>query len=410
MTDLNDGATTRAKDLRVGRLASHLDGFETLLGGQGYVPATVRQKIDLLAGFSAWVEKHDVPLGVLGEEHAGRFLTEYRRRARRGDAWSIRQFVGYLRNIGRVPVSSAEVHSTAEDDLIRTFAGFLRTERGLSASTLANYLPIVRGFLDEQFGGKALDFDHLRIVDVHRFIVRRAQAGALSRAKLVVTALRSFLRFLQQRGLLATDLAIAVPGVVGWRLAHLPKALPAEQVERLLASCDRGTPAGRRDYAILMLLARLGLRGGEVSAMTLDDLDWDSGEIVVHGKGQRLARLPLPADAGAALVDYLRQDRPVCSTRRVFIRMRAPRRGFVSPSVICCIVRRALKRAGLTPEFKGAHLLRHSLATDLLRRGASLTEIGQLLRHSQPNTTQIYAKVDIVALRAVALPWPGVTS
>src|SRR5271166_4260242 len=144
MTDLNDGAATRAKDLRVGRLASHLDGFETLLGGQGYVPATVRQKIDLLAGFSAWVEKHNVPLGLLGDEHAGRFLTDYRRRARRGDAWSIQQFIGYLRDIGCVPVSSAEVHSNAEDDLVATFAEFLRTERGLSASTLANYLPIVR--------------------------------------------------------------------------------------------------------------------------------------------------------------------------------------------------------------------------------------------------------------------------
>ncbi len=303
-----------------------------------------------------------------------------------------------------------KVDSTAKGELIGAFEGFLRTERGLSASTLTNYLPIVRRFLDEQFGGEELDFDNLRAVDVHRFIVRRAQAGSPRRAKLVVTALRSFLRFLNQRGLLAADLAAAVPGVAGWRLTHLPKALPVEQVDLLLASCDRGTSAGRRDYAVLMLLARLGLRGGEVSAMTLDDLDWDSGEIVVHGKGQRLARLPLPADVGAALVDYLRQDRPACSTRRVFLRIRAPRRGFVSPSVICCIARRALKRAGLAPEFKGAHLLRHSLATNLLRRGASLVEIGQLLRHSQPNTTQIYAKVDITALRAIALPWPGVAS
>jgi integrase/recombinase XerD len=224
----------------------------------------------------------------------------------------------------------------------------------------------------------------------------------------VVTTLRSFLRFLQQRGLLSTDLAAAVPGVAGWRLAHLPKALPTEQVERLLASCDRRSPTGRRDFAILMLLARLGLRGGEVSALTLDDIDWERGEIVVHGKGQKLARLPLPADVGSALVDYLRQDRPVCPSRRVFIRVRAPKRGFISLSAICCIVRRALERAGLAPEFKGAHLLRHSLATHLLRRGASLVEIGQLLRHSQPDTTQIYAKVDITALRAIALPWPGI--
>ena len=210
--------------------------------------------------------------------------------------------------------------------------------------------------------------------------------------------------------MLRTDLSAAVPGVAGWRLTHLPKALSIGQVEQLLASCDRRTPAGRRDYAILMLLARLGLRGGEVSALTLDDIDWEHGEIAIRGKGQRLARLPLPADVGTSIADYLRRDRPVCSTRRVFIRIRAPRRGFVSPSVICCVVRRALKRASLDPAFKGAHLLRHSLATDLLRRGASLTEIGQVLRHSQPDTTQIYAKVEITALRAIALPWPGVWS
>ncbi|WP_292231831.1 tyrosine-type recombinase/integrase [Mesorhizobium sp.] len=329
MIDLNKAL---AKDRWIGRLASHLDDFEALLDGQGYAKTTVQQKIKLLAGFSAWVERQDVPLSLLGEEDADRFLTELGRRPRRGDACTIRQLLRYLRDTGGVPVPLPEVDTSAKGKLIDAFGEFLRTERGLSASTLTNYLPIIRGFLDEQFGGKDPGFDHLRVGDVHRFIVRRAQAGSLGRAKLAVTALRSFLRFLQQRGLLATDLAVAVPGIAGWRLAHLPKALRAEQVERLLASCDRRTPAGRRDYAVLMLLARLGLRGGEVSALTLDDLDWDCGEIVVHGKGQRLARLPLPADVGAALVDYLRQDRPACSTRRIFIRTRAPRRGFVRPT------------------------------------------------------------------------------
>lgn len=290
---------------------------------KGYAKTTVQQKIKLLAGFSAWVERQDVPLSLLGEEDADRFLTELGLRPRRGDAWTIRQLLRYLRDTGGVPVLLPEVDTSAKGKLIDAFGEFLRKERGLLASTLTNY------------------------------------------------------------------------------------CLP-NRSKRLLASCDRRTPAGRRDYAVLMLLARLGLRGGEVSALILDDLDWDCGEIVVHGKGQRLARLPLPADVGAALVDYLRQDRPACSTRRVFNRIKAPRRSFVSPPTICCIVHRALKRAGLTPAFKGAHLLRHSLATDLLRRGASLVEIGQLLRHSQPNTTQIYAKVDIAALRAIALPWPGV--
>jgi integrase/recombinase XerD len=406
---LNDGAVLPNDHSGGGRLASNLVAFEEVLNGQGYVPATVRQKIDLVAAFCAWVEERGLPIEVLGKDHGSRFLTEYRRGgARRGDVWTIRQFVGYLADIGRIPTVPPPIDSTVAGDLVRAFGDFLRTERGLSASTLTNYLPIVRDFLEDGFHGEVPQFNDLRAADVHRFIVRRAQVGSLARAKLVVTTLRSFLRFLQQRGLLSTDLAAAVPGVAGWRLAHLPKALPTEQVERLLASCDRRSPTGRRDFAILMLLARLGLRGGEVSALTLDDIDWERGEIVVHGKGQKLARLPLPADVGSALVDYLRQDRPVCPSRRVFIRVRAPKRGFIGLSAICCIVRRALERAGLAPEFKGAHLLRHSLATHLLRRGASLVEIGQLLRHSQPDTTQIYAKVDITALRAIALPWPGI--
>jgi integrase/recombinase XerD len=222
----------------------------------------------------------------------------------------------------------------------------------------------------------------------------------------MVTALRSFLRFLCQRGSIKTDLASALFGVAHWRLSHLPKSLPPDQVERLLRCCDRRTASGQRDYAILLLLARLGLRGGEVLAMTLDDLDWERGEILVRGKGQRFERLPLPKDVGTALVHYLRQVRPMCSTRKVFIRLKAPYRG-LRQTAICCVVRRALQRAELNPDFKGAHLLRHSLATKMLRRDASLGEIGQLRRHRQPTTTQIYAKVDIKALRGIALPWMG---
>jgi integrase/recombinase XerD len=199
-------------------------------------------------------------------------------------------------------------------------------------------------------------------------------------------------------------LAGGLSGVAHWRLSHIPKFLAPGEIKRLLKSCDRHTLAGQRDYAILLLLARLGLRGGEVLAMTLDDLDWERGEVLVRGKGQRLERLPLPTDVGAALVNYLRHVRPGCSSRKVFIRLKAPRHA-LRQSGICCVVHRALKRAGLSPTFKGAHLFRHSLATQMLRRGASLGEIGQLLRHRQPTTTQIYAKVDIEALRGIALPW-----
>jgi site-specific recombinase XerD len=195
--------------------------------------------------------------------------------------------------------------------------------------------------------------------------------------------------------------------VANWRLSHLPKALVPAQVERLLACCDRYTPIGQRDYAILLLLARLGLRAGEIVNMNLDDLDWEAGEFIVRSKGDRRERLPLPKDVGVALARYLRHVRPPATTRRVFIRMKAPHCGFAGSAAICDVVRRALWRAELDPEFKGAHLLRHSLATNMLRRGASLEQIGQLLRHCHANTTQIYAKVNIETLRDIALPWPG---
>jgi integrase/recombinase XerD len=412
MSDRNNAAMPRAKWPCVGPLTPHIDGFARFLAGEGYASSTVHEKYGFFADLSAWLEASLIGLDTLNEGQINQFhaIRRSRGRARRVDAPTALQLLRYLRNLGCIPTVPQEIDRTPLGDLTADYERFLSSERGLAPATLINYLPFVRRFLIEQFGSNALRLGELRPIDIHRFIHRRARTMGRRRAQLMVTALRSFLRFLQQRGAIATDLAGAVPGVANWRLSHLPKSLPPDQVEQMLASCDRRTPAGQRDYAILLLLARLGLRAGEAVAMTLDDLDWERGEIVVRGKGQRLTRLPLPDDVGAALVDYLRYVRPSCSTRRVFVRLSAPLRGFVDSTAICDIVRRALKRAGLDPEFKGAHLLRHSLATNLLRQGASLVEIGQLLRHSQPNTTQIYAKVDIAALRSIALPWPGAAS
>jgi len=202
-------------------------------------------------------------------------------------------------------------------------------------------------------------------------------------------------------------LAASVPSVADWRLSELPKFLEPEQVERLLEACNRTTPEGRRDHAVLLLLARLGLRAGEVVHMELDDIDWENGAIMVRGKSRREDRLPLPTDVGEALAAYLAEARPRCPSRTVFLRLRAPRQGFRSSVAVCDIVRRALARAGLHPGRKGSHLLRHGLAVKMLRGGASLAEIGEILRHELPITTEIYAKVDVAALRALALPWQG---
>ena len=405
---LHGAATAPAGQSCTGPLASHVEAFAAQLLHQGYAQNTVLAKCDLLADLSRWLERRGLPLAGLDEGRLSRFLATRRQRnkTRRGDRATGQQLLEHLRELEEIAAAAQRIDRTPVACLTREFEEFLHAERGLASSTVADYSHTARDFLEDRFGGQALHLERLRPQDLHGFILREVRRVSRSHGKGAVTALRSFLRFLLQRGAIQTDLARTLPGVATWRLSHLPKSLPHEQVEQLLGCCDRSTPTGKRDYAILLLLARLGLRGGEVLAMTLEDLDWERGEIVVRGKGQRLERLPLPAEVGAALACYLCDVRPARATRRVFIRMKAPLQGLAGPTAICCIVRRALRRAGLNPEFKGAHLLRHSLATDLLRRGASLGEIGQLLRHRQPTTTQIYAKVDIAALRGIALPWP----
>ena len=285
--------------------------------------------------------------------------------------------------------------------LEHAFSQYLEKERGLAPATLANYLPFVRHFLAQ----RVVAFRADRVI---QFVMRHVRSLSPGRAKLMVTALRAFFRFLRLRGKISTDLAACVPTVPDWRLTTLPKALRPEEVERVLGACDPNAPAGRRDYAILLLLARLGLRAGEIVGLELEDLDWEAGEITVRDKGSRSHRLPLPRAAGKALVDYLRRARPKgCPSRRVFVRTFPPFTGLASSVAVSTLVRRALVRAGLRPPRTGAHLFRHTLASQMLRRGATLSEIGEVLRHRHPDTTAIYAKVDVVRLRALAQPWPG---
>jgi site-specific recombinase XerD len=278
------------------------------------------------------------------------------------------------------------------------FTRHLKEERGLSQSTLRNYMPVIRCFLTEDFRLETIVLSEVEATDVSRFILRHARTMSCRSAQLMTSALRVFFRFLRFRGDITADLAACVPTVAEWRMSAIPKALDPEDVERLLRNCDQSTAIGHRDYAVLILLARLGLRAGEVVAMTLDDIDWEAAVITVCGKGPRRDHLPIPHDVGEALTTYLRQGRPPCDTRRMFVRAKAPRRGFSSAVAIDNIVRRSLARAGLDPIRKGAHLLRHSLALQMLRRGASLAEIGEILRHSTQKTTEIYTKVDLAAL------------
>jgi site-specific recombinase XerD len=394
---------------RCGPLGAHLGSFANWLSEQGYPRRTGMQKLRLFAFLSRWLEQKKITIQQFDEQRIDQFIKTQRKQLRRQRQvrHTLIQLLHHLRHLGVVSDPRPPQAETPTDRLMHDYEQFLAQERGLSQVTLDCYLPAVRRFLVHAFGTKALRLDQLGAGTINGFILRDKATFSPKRVQLTTSALRSFFGFLYLRGQLAVPLAASVPTVATWRLSELPQFLEPGQVQQVLQSCDRSSPCGRRDYAALLLLARLGLRAGELVHLCLEDINWSAGEVLVRGKSSREDRLPLPPEAGRALATYLQKDRPVCSSRRVFIRMKAPYVGFSTSVAICDIVRRALQRARLQPARKGAHLLRHSLATQMLRGGASLTQIGQILRHQLPQTTEIYAKVDLATLRDIAQPWPG---
>ena len=402
----------RAEDrqrLQSGPLGPHLDPFAALLTEQGYTVEAGRQKIRLVAGLSRWLAAHRLGLHQLDERQVAAFLAARRKRLKGclSGPHTLALLLQQLRQTDIIPRRRLSKPPQPSEVLERDFGRFLEDERGLLASSVSKYLPVARRFLSHQFPAGSLRLDRLRAHHVTGFLLRDMALRSGRSAQLAATALRSFLGFLHQHGRSATNLTGAIPPVAGGRASELPRFLPADQVEQLLQRCDRRGEQGLRNYAILLLLARLGLRAHEVAELTLEDIDWAAGELRIRGKHARLDRLPLPCEVGQAVAAYLKKGRPTCACRRVFIRTTAPRRGFANPSLIGYIVWRALVRARLQPLRKGAHILRHSLATRMLRGGASLAQIGQVLRHQQVQTTEIYAKVDERALRTLAQPWPG---
>ena len=390
-------------------LDNFIPDFTSLLSSQGFTPASLRSKTQIVHNFSLWISKRQIKVRELAEGTIDSFFKQHPRPGyvRRGDFSTLCSLLKWLREIQEVKALLPEDDNSELHSIERNFSRHLEQERGLSQSTLHNYLPVIRCFLTERFGSDGIVLNEIDASDVIQFVLRYARTMSCRRAQLMTSALRGFFRFLYFRGDTASDLASSVPTVADWKMSELPKSLKPEEVERLLQNCDRCTAIGQRDYAVLILLARLGLRAGEVVAMKLDDIRWEAGLITIRGKGARHDQLPIPQDVGEALATYLLHGRPPCDTRRVFIRVRAPRRGFSSSVAIADIVRRALTRAGIDSMRKSAHLLRHSLATKMLQRGACLSEIGEILRHSTQNTTEIYTKVDLVALSALAQPWPG---
>ncbi len=408
MTDQFFSTPAALARLHAGPLGPHVDLFASLLSKRGYAKITICRHLRVVAGLSHWLEKQGLRIDDLDEERLARFKEQASRRrefVRRAQA-ALPILLEHLRAIGVVAASQPSPPSSALDCALHDFSQYLARQRNLAQTTITRYRRVIHDFLGECFGSGPILPAELSAADVRQFVLRRAQTGGRASASKVTHALRSFLRSLRLQGEIDTDLAAAVPTLAN-RPARLPESLEPEQTRQLLASCDLSSTEGLRDHAILLLLARLGLRAGEVVAMRLPDLHWRSGELTVRGKGMRFERLPMLQDVGEALVAYLRQGRPRCSSPHVFLRLQAPYRGLAQATSVGSIVRRALQRAGLDPRHKGAHLLRHTLATEMLRRGASLRQIAQILRHRNIETTEIYARVDLDALRDLAQPWPG---
>lgn len=394
-----------------GPLARYIGPFVESQSVQGYARSSIYRHVLVAAGFSHWLQQQGVGVRHVSSDHLTRFLRDRARRLRPypDGAAALRHFLDFLRHEGVVAAEkTAARHMTPAERCANAYAQYLRDARALARATIVNYVPFIRKFLTDRFGAGPVKLRCLNASDVVRHVQRQAPQLHLKRAKLLTTALRSFLCYLRYHGKVTLDLAAAVPIVANWSMSSIPRAIGADQVRQLLASIDRRTAIGRRDYAIVLLLARLGLRSGEVAFLELEDIDWKAGQLSVRGKRDQRTALPLPADVGAAIAAYLRHGRPRSTTsRRVFLRSKAPIRGFLSVCAIGSIIRHALQRTGIQAPTTGAHQFRHGLATQMLRRGASLTEIGEVLRHRNPQTTTIYAKVDLTALRTLALPWPG---
>lgn len=393
---------------RKGVLGAHVSTFMSVVSDLGYSPSTIRTQLQLLTNLVRWIQENDVDISNIDESITDRFIAESGRKGalRRGDNKTLCRFLSHLRTEGVIPYPEPAFNDSPLTTLKSRYEDYLLKERGLSTVTGSRYWPYLQRFLLERFGDNPMQLCELCPQDIDRFLLSHAHERTPKVAQLMVSAMRSFLRFLFRYGETKCDLSTAVPTVAAWRLSEVPKYIKPEEVESLLESCDRTTSVGRRNYSILLLIARLGLRAGEVVALELGDINWRASELMIRGKGQFCDRLPLPQSVGEALAIYLKNDRPKCSTRRVFVRTRAPYRGFKDSTTVSTIVRRTVEKSGLTTPSKGAHLLRHSLATGMLRKGASMIEIGELLRHQSPNSTEIYAKVDIEGLHSIVRIWP----
>jgi len=385
-----------------GPLGPYINSYGEWLHQHGYRRCPGRAAIRAAARFSHWLMDHDINIEEINPD----LLCGYTKDFSRAERFSIRQFMTVSRP-GVFAVKPKPIMDTPQSQFLTEYASHLRAERGLASGTIRYYLRFGAIFLREAFGGRRLNWPSLSMADIVKFFEKQVHQTSIVQMSQVLASVRSILRFAHFRGDISTDLSVSVPWVAKWSKAEVPKYFSREEIEKVFAACDRRTATGKRDYAILLLLACYGLRAGEVAALQLESIDWESGEFVVRGKGSRWSTFPLLTDVGEALADYIHNGRPKSKSRLIFLRTVAPIQAIHGQAAIASIVNSALRKAGIYQRRRTAHAFRHTLATDMRREGVSLQEIGRILRHQNPETTTIYAKVDLNSLRELVVAWPG---
>ena len=394
----------------VGPLVPWLSGLADAWRARRFPPRTIHNQLRSVVHFSEWLEQQQTELSSLSSEHVTQYLQTRPLRSQQRDARApLRRLMEYLRSQSVIAQEEPARAPTFIECCVQDYVQYLCDQRGLAKSTVVKHAIHARNFLQHRYGDGNVVLSKLNADDVIAFV--RHETGRVTSRETMRTvngSLRVFLRYVHVHAEGMPDLVQQVPQVACWSMTSVPRGIAADQTEKLLTSIDRSKPVGRRDYAILLLLARLGLRAGEIVFLTLDDINWREGTLTVTLKGARRAVYPLTEEIGEAIADYLQNGRPESKDRYVFLHARAPFRAFRRGCDLADIVRYHIERVGVEAPTRGTHQFRHGLATQMLDQGASLDEIGDVLGHRKPNTTWIYTKVNIRALRDLAMPWPGV--
>jgi integrase/recombinase XerD len=396
---------SRMKSPMPGPLFAQVEGLRRWLTERGYAALTQAGYERTLAKLSRWLQANEIEPNGLTVDVVARFVDDERAR-RGGTAGPVPGLSTVLRYLHSAGVCPVQRPSGPADLVVEDYRRYVLEQRGLAPLTVVACCEVVRRFVTERVVGGELDLSGLTVIEVHGFVLGEAQRLRRGAISAVLQAVRSFLRFLFATGVTPADLSGTLPAVTARPHATLPRAVEPATLTALLSACDRSTRVGLRDFAILTVLSRLGLRASEVAAMRLDDIDWRAGELVVHAKGGCRERLPIPPDVGQALAAYLQHGRPATTSRAVFLRAHAPVEA-LSRNGVVFVPRSAAKRAGLPTV--GAHQLRHTAATRMLQGGATLRAVGQVLGHHRDQTTAIYASVHPRALQQVMRDWPGST-